>query len=462
MARNDALVRAERYFDDGGFFQDLARRVAMATESQDRSQRPELRRYLEQEMTPTFERLGFTCSVFDNPLGADEPPFLVAHRHEGDGLTTMFGYGHGDVVLGYDDQWTDGLSPWELQQVGDHWYGRGTADNKGQHSINLAALDAVLQERGTLGYNVVYLIETGEEAGSPGLREFCSANRDLLAADVLLASDGPRLTPDNPTLFMGTRGAVNFELSVDLRSGGHHSGNWGGLLANPGVILAHALASIITVTGEILVPELRPPAIPDSVRAAIHHLSVGQGEGMPEIDPNWGEPGLTPSERVFGWNTFEVLAFTTGDPDRPANAVPPRARAHCQIRFVVPSDPEAMLSGLRCHLDEAGFDQVNLTSSHQAMMATRLNPDHPWARWAAGSIERTTSAPTVLPNLGGSLPNDVFSDILGLPTLWVPHSYAGCSQHAPDEHLLDWVARDGLRTMTGLLWDLGELDAIPV
>jgi hypothetical protein len=78
-------------------------------------------------------------------------------------------------------------------------------------------------------------------------------------------------------------------------------------------------------------------------------------------------------------------------------------------------------------------------------------------RWAEGSIARTAGAPpAILPNLGGSLPNDVFSETLGLPTVWVPHSYAGCSQHAPDEHLLASVARDALRLMTGLFWDLGE------
>jgi hypothetical protein len=65
-------------------------------------------------------------------------------------------------------------------------------------------------------------------------------------------------------------------------------------------------------------------------------------------------------------------------------------------------------------------------------------------------------APTILPNLGGSLPNHVFADILGLPTLWVPHSYAACSQHAPDEHLLVPVVREGLAMMAGLFWDLGE------
>jgi len=54
------------------------------------------------------------------------------------------------------------------------------------------------------------------------------------------------------------------------------------------------------------------------------------------------------------------------------------------------------------------------------------------------------------------LPNDVFAEILGMPTLWVPHSYPGCSQHAPDEHLLGSVAREGLQIMAGLFWDLGD------
>jgi hypothetical protein len=62
----------------------------------------------------------------------------------------------------------------------------------------------------------------------------------------------------------------------------------------------------------------------------------------------------------------------------------------------------------------------------------------------------------LLPNLGGSLPNDVFADILGLPTVWVPHSYPACSQHAPDEHLLVPVVREALQLMAGLFWDLGE------
>ncbi len=66
------------------------------------------------------------------------------------------------------------MTPWELDESDGRYCGRGTADNKGQHTINLAALDAVLAERGELGFNAKWLIEMGEETGSSGLREFCA------------------------------------------------------------------------------------------------------------------------------------------------------------------------------------------------------------------------------------------------------------------------------------------------
>jgi hypothetical protein len=66
---------------------------------------------------------------------------------------------------------------------------------------------------------------------------------------------------------------------------------------------------------------------------------------------------------------------------------------------------------------------------------------------------RWRSASPVQPGL---VPNDAFSKVLGLPTVWVPHSYPACSQHAPNEHMLGSVAREGLQIMAGPFWDLGE------
>lgn len=457
MTRAAVLDRLATAFDDGTFLADLARRVAIPTESQDPERADELLRYLAEELVPTVTALGYDHRIVDNPTG--HGPFLVARRIEDPALPTVLSYGHADVVRGMAGRWSEGRDPWRLEVVGDRVYGRGVADNKGQHSALLAALAAVLDVRGRLGFNSVLLIETGEEVGSPGLHEVVASHRDLLAADVLVASDGPRVEAGRPTLFLGARGAINLVLEVTMRDGAHHSGNWGGVLANPGAVLANAIASIIDARGRVLVPGILPADVPASVRDALADIPIEHGPGAPAVDADWGEPGLTPIERLIAWNTFEVLAFRTGDPDRPVNAIPASAFAHCQIRYVAGTDPATFVPALRAHLDRHGFGAVEVRDAGDAppWVATRLEPDHPWVRWAAGSVERTTGAPpAVLPNLGGSLPNDAFALGLGLPTIWVPHSYGACSQHAPDEHALAPVLREGLAIMGGLFWDLGE------
>ena len=457
-SRDIALQLACDHFDSGAFARDLARRVAIRSESQDPAQAQSLRAYIDGEISASLAALGFECRLHDNPLrGTGCGPFLVATRHEDDALPTVLMYGHGDVVRGQEASWTCGQGPWTLAEDGDRLYGRGTADNKGQHSINIAALAMVMAARGgKLGFNVKWLIETGEETGSPGLAEFCAAQRDLLAADVLIASDGPRLRADLPTVFLGTRGAANFDLSLKLRDGAHHSGNWGGLLRNPGTVLASAIASLVDGRGRIRVEGLRPPPIPANVRAALAGLQVGGGPGDPAVDADWGEPDCTPIERVLAWNALEVLAMRTGNPDFPVNAIPAQAKAHLQLRFVVGTRIERLREFVQTHLHEQGFGDIEV-GEPAIMQATRLDPDNPWVRFALQSIERSTGIkPVLLPNLGGSLPNDVFAQGLGLPTVWVPHSYPACQQHAPDEHLLKPVVRQALQLMAGLWWDLGE------
>jgi acetylornithine deacetylase/succinyl-diaminopimelate desuccinylase-like protein len=459
MTRDAAIAGAARYFDEGGFRADLDRRIGIRTESQAADRAP-LLDYLQREIGPSLARLGFELHLVPNPAAPDAPA-LIARRQEGDGLPGVLCYGHGDVVLGAPERWRAGLDPWRITVEGDRWYGRGTADNKGQHSINIAAIEQVLQARGgRLGFNMAFLVETSEEIGSPGLDEICAANRDLLAADVLIASDGPRLDAGRPMIALGTRGVINFDLRLTLREGSHHSGNWGGLLPNPATILANAVAALVDARGAIRVPGLRPPPVPDSGRRALADVAIARdAEGAP-LAEGWGEPGLSPAERVFGWNALEVLAFTAGTPDAPQNAIPPSARVHCQLRFVVGTDVSDLPGTVSAYLEAQGFRGIEVSESGTPMLATRLDPDDPWARWAAASIAATTGAvPMVLPNVGGSLPNEVFAGTLGLATVWVPHSYGGCRQHGPDEHLLAPLAREGLQMMTGLFWDLGESGA---
>ena len=377
-------------------------------------------------------------------------------------LPTVLGYGHGDVIRGLEDQWTKGKGPWITARDGDRLYGRGTADNKGQHTLNMAALDAVRAERGgRLGFNAKFIIEMGEEAGSKGLAELVAAHKADFAADVLVASDGPRVKPERPTMTLGCRGAINFDLVCDLREGGHHSGNWGGLIANPALILANALASIVGPTGELLVPALKAPPMSPAVKEALADVEIDGGEDGPAVDPWWGEPGHTPAERVYGSNVFHVLAFTAGTPGRPVNAVPPKAVANCQLRFIAGTDvgrrharPAAPSRRPRLR---AGQGDAAAGGQRRPLCRDAHRARSPWAAFVAGSLQRSANVkPAIVPQMGGSICNDVFTDILGIPTIWIPHSYASCSQHAPDEHILMPLCRSAAEVMAGLYWDIGE------
>ena len=456
MSRETAIARAEAYFDSGDLKRELARRVAMPTESQNPARAPVLVEYLETEMKPALEKLGFKTQL----LHEGKWPFLFAERQEEGAEPTVFGYGHGDVIRGLDDGWEEGLSPWRLTERGDRWYGRGVVDNKGQHAINLGALAAVLKTRGRLGFNAKYLIEMGEEMGSPGLRALCTREKERFRADVLIGSDGPRLSPGRPTMFLGTRGARHLR-PVDRRPRGRPSFRQLGRAALRPGDPACARDRLDRR------PDGARSASPNGCRTRSRTVSAARSpmprsraaEGGPTIDPDWGEPGLTAAEKVFGWCSFDGPGLRGRQPEdagqrRSATglgALPAALRrrhrlGECAAGAAPPSRPARLPDGR----DRA----------RRATRSCRRRGSTPITLGCDGrstSIARSTNKPpVVLPNLGGSLPNDIFSEILGLPTVWVPHSYPACSQHAPNEHLPVAIAREGLAMMAGLYWDLAE------
>ena len=178
--REDAIMQAYNEFDNGSFLKDLERRVAIPTESQVPELSDQLERYQQDEMMPCLKALGFETKLIENPI-KNRGPALAASRIENPDYPSVLIYGHGDVVRSIKSEWSDGLDPYKMTIRGDKIYGRGVADNKGQHTLALTALSAVLKERNNkLGFNTKFIIETGEEQGSPGLQKMIEENTDLL------------------------------------------------------------------------------------------------------------------------------------------------------------------------------------------------------------------------------------------------------------------------------------------
>ncbi|MGE9294818.1 MAG: M20/M25/M40 family metallo-hydrolase [Puniceicoccales bacterium] len=452
--REIAIQSARALISNGQFVETLAHRVAIRSESQDNSRRSDLMSYLDGDIIPELNKMGFSSQVHRNPL-AHGAPILTASRIEDPSLPTVLFYGHGDVQPGRPETWREGLDPWTLKQEGERLYGRGTADNKGQHSIVMAALQTVLKVRGTLGFNARFFLEMSEEIGSPGIDEFVYAHREELASDCVIGCDGPRTVRETPSIRLGSRGYKAFSLNVNLREGSRHSGHWGGLLRDAGLILAQALASLTDRNGRILVKGW----LPKSVDARSRKLLAGVPFDESLADAGWGEPGLTALEKSCLWTSFSVTAFITGNPDKPGSEVQGSARALCNIRYTVDVPEEDLLPALRRHLDGLGFDDVEIREERNGtgVRPSRTDPDNRWVRECKRSIEATLGkAPMVLPNGSGTLPSCYFQDYLGIPVIWIPHSYPECGQHGPNEHALIPLLEEGLALMTGLIWDLGS------
>jgi len=455
--KEKAVQHATQYFDKGYFKKDLAELISVKTESQ--NNKCNLENYYNQNIIPMLMEMGFKCKVMENPAFKANI-ILFAERIENADFSTILTYGHGDVVLGQDSCWDNGLSPYKLIEKDNRYYGRGTADNKGQHLINIKALNSLLSVQKKLGFNFKILFEMGEEIGSPGLKTFCQQNKELLMADVFIASDGPRISQKIPTIFTGSRGGINFDLSVNLRDNAHHSGNFGGILKDPSIILSHAIASITDARGQINIPEWLPTSLTPDIKEILAELPLLDA-GF-DLDPDWGQKELTMTERVFGWNSFSVLAMLSGEPEAPLNAISGHARSTCQLRFVVGTDVNKIIPALRNHLDSFGFVDVNIHESQMTPFpATRLEMNNSWLSLITKSLENSMGSKIdLLPNLGGSLPNDSFSEVLELPTIWIPHSYAGCAQHSPNEHLSVPLARQALIFMTALFADLSKARSV--
>src|SRR5215211_4707996 len=242
-------------------------------------------------------------------------PLVLGHRPGPPGAPTVLVYGH------YDVQPPDPLDAWasppfEPEVRDGRLYGRGTADNKGQHLAQLLAVESLLATRGELPCTVKVLLDGEEEIGSPHLAGFASGHRTELAADLVVWSDGPVDPAGGWRLVFGVRGIASFELRARGANRSLHSGNWGGVAPNPLWTLVHLLASMRDGRGRITIEgfsdEVRPLGARE--RAALERLPVDVEKvkadlGLDRLDAPV-DRGF--AERLAAWPTLTINGLHGG------------------------------------------------------------------------------------------------------------------------------------------------------
>lgn len=386
-------------------------------------------------------------------------PVVCGRRNDAPGKPTVILYGH------YDVQPPDPLEEWisppfEPTIRNGRLYARGVGDNKGQHSAQLFAIESLLACSGTLPCNIIVLLEGEEEVGSPNMPEFVRTHKDKLAADLVIISDGPVDVSGRSTLEFGVRGVVSFELRARGANKDLHSGNWGGVVPNPLWTLVHLLASMKNYKGEITIDGIydnvqRPTELEHEALAKlpIDVEAVKRDLELTHLDQPLERPYF---DRLALWPTLTINGLHGGYGGQGSKTVlPHEAIAKCDIRLVEAQSVEEVFAKVEAHVKRVAPDVEFIRQGGMDPSKTPL--DSPFTKPIFEAIiEAQGAEPQIVPAMGGSLPNYVFTKTLGLPTFLVPYANADEANHAPNENLEVERFIMGIKTGAAMLVHVGK------
>ncbi|WP_353186363.1 M20/M25/M40 family metallo-hydrolase [Bosea sp. (in: a-proteobacteria)] len=388
-------------------------------------------------------------------------PMVVARWEKAPGKPTVLLYGHYDVQPADPlDKWLS--PPFEPTVRDGRLYARGVGDNKGQHFAQILAIESHLRVHGELPCNVILLLEGEEEIGSPHIADFVRANAGLLKADLAVTADGPRHASGAPTIKFGSRGVVSFDLRCRHAGRDVHSGNFGGVVPNPIWTLVHLLSTMKNAAGEITIEGLHDdvqPATAEDIEA-IKRLPLDldafkQGLGLSRLDAPLDRPFY---DRLCFQPTLTINGFHGGYGGPGTKTVlPSEALVKCDIRLVEAQDPEDVLRKVRAHVEKHA-PEVEFIVVETGMQPSKTPIASPYtAPLRRAFVAAHGEEPLLIPAGFGSLPNYVFTKILGIPAFVTPYANHDEANHAPNENMTLDCFHSGVRTGAALLHELGQM-----
>jgi len=376
---------------------------------------------------------------------------------------TILFYGHYDVQPPDPlDEWKS--PPFEPEVRGDDIFARGAVDDKGQLLIQVNAVKALMATTGRLPVNVKFLLEGEEETGGEHIEAYVKTRPPKLKADAAVICDTEMFAPELPTICVGLRGMVYYEIFVEGANHDLHSGVYGGAAPNPFQAMAEIICALKDRDGRILIPGFYDRVVPPSAkeREAWARLPFDEKEytekemGARELV---GEPGVPLFERVWARPTLEVHGIRGGFTGEGAKTViPARAVAKISTRLVADQQVDESIAQFTAAVMAAAPRGVKVEVKPLHSGAPSLtDPDNPFIHAAAQALKEAWGKDTVYIRSGGSIPIvGVFDRYLGIPSVMMGFGLPDDNLHAPNEkfHLPNFYR--GIETVAKYLEILGR------
>ncbi|MBW7056331.1 dipeptidase [Paracoccus bogoriensis] len=390
--------------------------------------------WLARELT----ELGFETRIHDTP----GHPMVVARSAPGGARRLLF-YGH------YDVQPVDPLALWdrppfepaiEDTPLGRVIRGRGASDDKGQLMTFIEAFRAWKAVHGALPSDLVLLFEGEEESGSPSLRPFLRDHAEMLRASLAMICDTALYADGRPAITTQLRGLVGQEVVIRAADRDLHSGSFGGLAANPIMILVQALAALKDETGRVTLPgfyngveDLTPEQARDwqalDFDAAAFLGRVGLSQPV-------GEQDRTPLEMVWNRPTAEINGIAGGYAgDGFKTVLPAEARAKVSFRLTGRQDPQAIRAAFQDHVRRFVPADCRVEfHDHGASPASVMDVSDPAFGLARDALSREWGREAAFIGAGGSIPiAGDFKELLGMDSMLIGFGRDDDRIHSPNE-----------------------------
>ena len=391
-------------------------------------------------------------------------PLVYAESAQIPGKPTVLFYGH------YDVQPAEPLELWtspafEPTVRGGNLYGRGTADDKGQIHIHIAAFDALHKTLGKLPINVKVLIEGEEETGSEALWAFVKNSKEKLRADALVVSDTSMLAPGVPSVTYGLRGLNYYQIEITGPAQDLHSGVFGGAVPNPLTILCELFAKLHDKNFRVTIPGFYDDVakLSKKERKALNSLpwtakDFKKTVGAPAL---CGEKGFSIVEQVWCRPTFELNGIWGGYTGEGAKTViPSKAWAKFSTRLVPDQNAEKIAKQVEKYIRKLLPRTVQCTkfevlSTGKAWVAPFT---HPFFEAAHHALEHGFGKRAVFIREGGSIPFVTeMHDTFHVPCILMGFGLPDENAHAPDEHISLENYFGGIKAAAEFYQDLAKL-----
>ncbi|OIJ64368.1 dipeptidase [Streptomyces mangrovisoli] len=354
---------------------------------------------------------------------------VLGHRPPPPGAPTVLLYCHYDVQPPLDESaWT--TPPFTLTERDGRWYGRGTADCKGNIVMHLTALRALGED---IPVGLKFVAEGSEEQGTGGLESYVTQHTDQFLADALLVCDTGNAEVGTGTATITLRGLANLVVTVDTLQGEIHSGMFGGPAPDALAALVQMLASLRDpATGATRIEGLDCEGTWDGVG-----YDEGQFRGDAGVLDGVGLTGTgTVADRLWARPAVTVLGIDCPPVVGSAAAVPPTARARVSLRVPPGTDPDAAREALQRHLTAAAPWGARVGFETEGTGAPfRAATDGPAYAALGRAMHEVYGKPLAFLGQGGSIP---LCNVLGAAVPRAEIVLMGveeprCLIHAPNE-----------------------------